>query len=264
MEDYNIDPFMRDGQRLKGRTAIVTGGAYGIGFAAAERFASEGACVVIADIKWHDAAADKLASRFPHVVAITADVTSDESVSDLVAQTIEQFETIDILVNNAAISAELRPGPFEQQSVDDWRRIYEVNVIGVFRTCRAVSSHMRARKSGRIINVASGTAFKGAPGMLHYVASKGAIIAMTRSLANEFGVDNVLVNAVSPGFTLTESVLNAPGVYEHFGSQAINTRAIKRDAVAADVANVIYLFATDDTGFITGQTLAADGGSVFH
>lgn len=255
---------MQDGQRLKGRTAIVTGGAYGIGFAAAERFAAEGARVVIADIKGHDAAADKLASRFRDVVAISADVTSDESVDRLVASTLEQFGTIDILVNNAAISAELQPCPFEQQSVEDWRRIYEVNVIGVFRTCRAVSPHMRARKSGRIINVASGTAFKGAPGMLHYIASKGAIISMTRSLATEFGVDNVLVNAVSPGFTLTESVLNSPGVHEFFAPQAVNNRAIKRDAVATDVANVIYLLASDDAGFITGQTLTADGGSVFH
>lgn len=255
---------MQEGQRLKGRTAIVTGGAYGIGFAAAERFAAEGARVVIADIKGHHAAADKLASRFRDVVAITADVTSDESVNRLVVDTVERFGTIDILVNNAAISAELQPSPFEQQSVEDWRRIYEVNVIGVFRTCRAVSPHMRARKSGRIINVASGTAFKGAPGMLHYIASKGAIISMTRSLATEFGRDNVLVNAVSPGFTLTESVLNSPGVHEFFAPQAVNTRAIKRDAVATDVANVIYLLATDDAGFITGQTLTADGGSVFH
>jgi NAD(P)-dependent dehydrogenase (short-subunit alcohol dehydrogenase family) len=123
---------------------------------------------------------------------------------------------------------------------------------------------MRARKWGRIINIASGTAFKGVPGLLHYVASKGAIISMTRTLATEMGSDNVLVNCVSPGFTLTESVRGSKDVSASYGSQAVATRIIKRDAVAVDVANVIYFFATEEASFITGQTVAADGGSVFH
>jgi NAD(P)-dependent dehydrogenase (short-subunit alcohol dehydrogenase family) len=251
-------------QRLKGRTAIVTGAAYGIGFAAAERFAAEGANVVLADIKGHEAAAARLAERSSGVLAVAADVTSDAQVDSLVQSTLELFGRIDILVNNAAISAELRPGPFEEQSAEDWRRIYEVNVIGVWRMCRAVSPHMRRQKWGRIVNIASGTAFKGAPGMLHYIASKGAIISMTRSLATEFGGDNVLVNAVSPGFTLTESVVASAGVAAYFGPQAVAGRTIKRDAVATDVANAIYFFASADAAFITGQTLTADGGSVFH
>lgn len=137
-------------------------------------------------------------------------------------------------------------------------------MIGVWRMCRAVAPHMRRRKWGRIINIASGTAFKGAPGMLHYIASKGAIISMTRSLATEFGNDNVLVNAVSPGFTMTESVRAAEHITGYFGPQAIAGRVIKREAVATDVANAIYFFASGDSGFITGQTLTADGGSVFH
>lgn len=249
--------------RLKGRTAIVTGAAYGIGFAAAKRFAAEGANVVISDIKGHEEAAALLSRDHPHVLALHADVTSDASVEALVAATVERFGTVDILVNNAAISAELTPTPFAEQSVEDWRRIYEVNVIGVFRMCRAVSPLMQAQRWGRIINIASGTAFKGAPGMLHYVASKGAVMSMTRALANELGSDNVLVNAVSPGFTLTESVLGS-AVHEVFSPQAINTRAIKRDALAVDVANAIFFFASDDGGFVTGQTLTADGGSVFH
>jgi NAD(P)-dependent dehydrogenase (short-subunit alcohol dehydrogenase family) len=123
---------------------------------------------------------------------------------------------------------------------------------------------MRTRKWGRIVNIASGTAFKGAPGLLHYVASKGAIISMTRSLATELGPDNVLVNCVSPGYTLTESVRNSKDVSATYGSQAIAGRIIKRDALAVDVANAIYFFATEEANFITGQTLAADGGSVFH
>ena len=251
-------------RRLEGRTAIVTGAAYGIGYAAAERFAAEGANVVIADILGHEDAAERLSKTSPAVMALTIDVRDDESVAAGVEATIARFGSVDILVNNAAISAELRPGPFEQLSVDDWRRIYEVNVLGAFRMCRAVSPHMRRAKWGRIINIASGTAFKGAPGMLHYIASKGAILSMTRSLATEFGDDNVLVNAVSPGLTITESVAAAGHITGYFQEIATANRIIKRAAVAEDVANAIYFFASTDASFITGQTMAADGGAVFH
>lgn len=246
---------------LQGKVAIITGAAYGIGFAVAQRFVDEGATVVVADIKGGDAAAAKLQGR---AVAIEVDVTSDDSVAALVAETVARFGTVHVLVNNAAISAELHPGPFEEQDAETWKRIYDVNVIGAFRMCRAVSPQMRAQRWGRIVNIASGTAFKGSPGMLHYIASKGAIISMTRSLATEMGMDNVLVNAVSPGLTMTESVRAASHVTDSFGPTAIATRAIKRDAEATDVANAIFFFASKDSGFVTGQTMTADGGSVFH
>lgn len=251
-------------QRLQGRTALVTGAAYGIGYAAAERFAAEGANVMVSDIKGHEEAVERLAHKFPNVRAVVIDVCDDASVAAGVQETLRAFGSVDILVNNAAISAELHPGPFEDQSIDDWRRIYEVNVIGTFRMCRAVSPHMRKAKWGRIINIASGTAFKGAPGMLHYIASKGAILSMTRSLATEFGDDNVLVNAVSPGLTITESVAAAGHVTGYFQEAVMTARILKRPAVAEDVANVIFFFAGDDSGFVTGQTVTADGGSVFH
>ena len=249
--------------QLDGKCAIVTGAAYGIGFAAAKRFAEAGASVVIADIKGHEAAAEQLQAQGATVLALRTDVTDDESVDNLVNAVIARFGRIDILVNNAAISADLKPGPFERASVADWLRIYDVNVVGVFRMCRAVSPYMRAARSGRIINITSGTAFKGVPGLLHYVASKGAIISMTRSLANEFGADGVLVNAVSPGMTLTESVESSPDILKMFDA-AISTRAVKRHAVADDVASVIFFLAGPDSGFVTGQVIAADGGSVFH
>ena len=250
-------------KRLEGRTAIVTGAAYGIGYATAERFAAEGANVVIADIKGHEEAAERLSKSSSTVIPLTIDVRSDESVAAGVEETIARFGSVDILVNNAAISAELHPGPFEQQSVEDWRRIYEVNVIGVFRMCRAVSPHMRKAKWGRIVNIASGTAFKGAPGMLHYIASKGAILSMTRSLATEFGDDNVLVNVVSPGLTITESVAAADHITGYFEQIATGGRILKRKAVAEDVANAIFFFASADSGFVTGQIIAADGGAIF-
>jgi NAD(P)-dependent dehydrogenase (short-subunit alcohol dehydrogenase family) len=249
---------------LEGRCAIVTGAAYGIGFAAAQRFAREGAAVVIADIKGHEAAAASLQAEGLEALAITVDVTSDDNVDSLVAQVMAQYGRIDILVNNAAISAELRPAPFETATAEQWHRIYDVNVVGAFRMCKAVSPHMRAAKWGRIINVTSGAAFVGSAGILHYVASKGAIISMTRALANELGADNVLVNAVSPGFTITESVKSAPDIWGSYIAPAVAARFIKRDALAPDVANVMYFLATDDAGFLTGQTLAADGGGVMH
>ncbi|WP_070151250.1 SDR family NAD(P)-dependent oxidoreductase [Sphingobium phenoxybenzoativorans] len=249
---------------LEGRCAIVTGAAYGIGFAAAQRFAREGAFVVIADIKGHEAAAESLRAEGLNALAVSVDVTSDEDVNGVVAQMMAQQGRIDILVNNAAISAELRPAPFETATAEQWHRIYDVNVVGAFRMCKAVSPHMRAAKWGRIINVTSGAAFVGSAGIMHYVASKGAIIAMTRTLANEFGVDNVLVNAVSPGFTITESVKSAPEIWGDYMAPAIAARFIKRDALAPDVANVMHFLATEDASFMTGQTLTADGGTVMH
>jgi NAD(P)-dependent dehydrogenase (short-subunit alcohol dehydrogenase family) len=191
-------------------------------------------------------------------------VTSDESVEALIARVMERYGRIDILVNNAAISAELKPAPFETEEASDWHRVLEVNVVGVFRMCRAVAPHMRAAKSGRIINVTSGTALKGAPGILHYVASKGAVVSMTRSLANELGSDNIVVNCVSPGFTLTESVAGSRDIMQAYSGAAIQTRFLKRDAYAPDVANVMYFLASDDAAFVTCQIIAADGGSVMR
>ena len=238
--------------RLKGRTAIVTGAAYGIGYAAAERFAAEGASVVIADIKGQDEAAERLRVLYPDVVALNIDVRDDASVAAGVEEVVRRFGSVDILVNNAAVSAELHPTRFEDQAIEDWRRVYDVNVLGVFRMCRAVSPHMRRAKWGRIINLASGTAFKGAPGMLHYIASKGAILSMTRSLATEFGDDNVLVNCVSPGLTMTESVVAADHITGHFQEFAMSSRVLKRAATAEDVANAIFFFASADSAFVTG------------
>lgn len=249
--------------KLKGQCAIVTGAATGIGLAAAKRLAEEGASVVIADIKGHEAAAKDLTAKGLDVVAVTADVSRDESVAALVTVAMERYGRIDIVVNNAAIASGLNPGPFEEKTAEDWLRVYDVNVVGIFRMCRAVSPHMRAAGSGRIINLSSGTAFKGTPGLMQYVASKGAIISMTRALASEFAPDNILVNAVAPGFTLSENVAAKPEL-RPYSEAAIATRLIKRNAYPIDLANVIYFLASPDAGFITGQVIAVDGGSVFH
>ena len=250
--------------RLKERVAIVTGGSTGIGLAIARRLAEEGAAVVIADIKDAAEAAAGLSGPNRQVVPMETDVASEESVSSLVSGTIDRLGRIDILVNNAAVSATLALTPFEKLTVAEWRHVLDVNTIGTFLCCRVVAPHMRARKSGRIVNIASGTAFKGAPFLLHYVASKGAVISMTRALARELGTDNVTVNAVSPGYTLSEGNLGNPDFLAAHRQAAIAGRALQRDAYPEDLVGAVAFLASDAAAFMTGQILAVDGGSVMH
>lgn len=250
--------------RLKDRVAIVTGGSTGIGLAIARRLAEEGSAVVIADIKGAAEAAASLSGDNRQVAAIEADVSSEASVASLVSSTLDRLGHIDILVNNAAVSATLALTPFEKLTVAEWRHVLDVYTIGTFLCCRAVAPHMRAQKSGRIVNIASGTAFKGAPFLLHYVASKGAVISMTRSLARELGRDNVTVNAVSPGYTLSEGNLGNPEFLANHRQAAIAGRALPRDAYPEDLVGAVAFLASDDAAFMSGQILAVDGGSVMH
>jgi NAD(P)-dependent dehydrogenase (short-subunit alcohol dehydrogenase family) len=250
--------------RLKDRVAIVTGGSTGIGLAIARRLAEEGAAVVIADVKGAGEAAASLSGGTRNVASAEADVSSEASVASLVSNTFDRLGRIDILVNNAAVSATLALTPFEKLTVAEWRHVLDVNTIGTFLCCRAVAPHMRAQKSGRIVNIASGTAFKGAPFLLHYVASKGAIISMTRSLARELGSDNVTVNAVSPGYTLSEGNLGNPDFLTAHRQAAIAGRALPRDAYPEDLVGAVAFLASDDAAFMSGQILAVDGGSVMH
>jgi NAD(P)-dependent dehydrogenase (short-subunit alcohol dehydrogenase family) len=250
--------------RLKDKVAIVTGAATGIGLAIAEKLAKEGAHIVIADIRNPARGVEALAAHGLEAAAVEADVASEAGVEKMVAAALARFGTVDILVNNAAISQEIELTPFEQITKAEFERMLSVNTVGVFLCCKAVSPILRAKKWGRIINLTSGTAFKGAPFLLHYIASKGAVMAMTRSLAREFGADNVLVNAVSPGYTLSEGNLANTAFLNAYRKSAIETRAIPRDAWPADISGAVAFLASDDAGFITGQILAVDGGSVYH
>jgi NAD(P)-dependent dehydrogenase (short-subunit alcohol dehydrogenase family) len=250
--------------KLKDKAAIVTGAATGIGLAIALKFAQEGAKVVIADIREPERGVKALSEKGFEALAVEADVASEDGVDRVLRATIDAYGTVDILVNNAAIASGLVLRPFERISRVEFERMLAVNTIGPFLCIRAVAPTMRAKKWGRIINMTSGTAFKGAPFMTDYVASKGAVMTMTRSLARELGPDFVTVNAVSPGYTLSEGNLANTDFLAVYRKAAIETRALPRDAWPDDISGAVAFLASDDAAFVTGQIIAADGGSVYH
>lgn len=244
---------------LERRVAIVTGGAQGIGRKIAEALAEEGARLVIADVQSARETASELGG-----LGVDVDVSDEAACEHMASATMDQFGQIDILVNNAGIYSSLIPTPFDQLSVEEWRRVFDVNVLGMYLATRAVAPYMRAEKCGRIINVASGTPFKGVPFLLHYVASKGAVIAMTRSLARELGSDNVLVNSVAPGFTLSDGVLANSIQVEALRNSSARARALARDQHPEDIVGAVIFFSGDGSAFITGQSLVVDGGAYFN
>jgi len=246
--------------KLAGRTAIVTGAGRGIGKAMAARFAADGASVVIADIEQYDVAAAEMAKSGARTLGIKVDVSSESDTVSMAEETIRTFGRIDVLVNCAAMFATVKLGPFEDIPASEWKRLLEINVLGVALCCKAVTSTMRSQKTGRIINIASGAPLKGVPHFLHYIASKGAVIAMTRGLARELGKDGITVNAIAPGLTVSEATAGRP---EHLRThtESIRSRAIQREEHPEDLVGVASFLASDDAAFMTGQTLVVDGGS---
>jgi len=245
---------------LQGKVAIVTGGAQGIGRAIADRLAADGARIVIADLK----GAEGAAADFADGVGLTVDVSSEDDVARMAAETVERCGAIDILVNNAGLYASLPMRPFEQIPVDEWRQVMDVNVLSMFLTCRAVVPRMREQGGGRIVNISSGTPFRGVPFVLHYVTSKGAIVAFTKALAKELGGDEILVNCVAPGFTMSDGVQENPEVVEALRDVSVSARTIKRDQVPEDVVGAVAFLCGPESTFITGQTMVIDGGQYFH
>jgi NAD(P)-dependent dehydrogenase (short-subunit alcohol dehydrogenase family) len=250
--------------RLKDKVAIVTGGARGIGAAFCEGLAAAGAKVVVSDVLDGNAVAKRISETQTPAIYIRADVTSKQSVENLVADAVREFGTVDILVNNAGLFADLRAKPFLDIDEEEWDKVMTVNVRGTFQCAKAVAPVMIENRNGRIVNIASGTAFKGTPNMLHYVTSKGAVVSMTRSLARELGPHNICVNAIAPGLTMSEAVTAHPDWTGKVSEASVAARAIQRDQVPADLLSTLIFLCSDDSDFVTGQTISVDGGALMR
>ena len=251
-------------ERLHDRVAIITGAAQGIGAAYARAMAQEGATVIIADLDDGEGIAREIRENGGKALNVVTNVSSELSVESLVSTTVKKFGKIDILVSNAALFGKLEAKPFTDISVEEWDNLMAVNVRGVFICVKAVIGQMRKQKYGKIINIASGTLFKGTPHLLHYVTSKGAVMTMTRCLAREVGDDNICVNSLAPGLVMSENVL----AQESFNDAAVDantaTRALQRRQVPEDLIGAMLFLASADSDFMTGQCLVVDGGSVNH
>ena len=238
--------------KLEGRVAIVTGAGQGIGRAIAEKLRAEGASVVVADK--NSETAEKTAAEIGGTAHVT-DVSDPDQVSALVTAAAGQFGKIDILVNDAAIVPFV---PWQDLDFAEWRRVMSVNIDGVFLMCKAVYPHMKAAGYGRIVNIASNVVTAGTPNMAHYVSSKGAVFAFTRSLATEVGQYGITVNAVAPGLTASEGVMASPHA-EAF-EFVVSLQSIPRRGVPADIAPAVAFLASAEAHWITGQMITADGG----
>jgi NAD(P)-dependent dehydrogenase (short-subunit alcohol dehydrogenase family) len=250
---------------LKGKIALVTGGASGIGLGLAAGLAARGCRVVVGDILDQPRLEQAATAVGGECMAVSMDVTNDNQVAAAVAAVQARFGGLDIVVNNAGLYSNISRGPFEDIAVAEWERVFAVNVTGVFRVVKACLPLLKASGYGRILNISSSTVFSGPPNMVHYVSSKGAITAMTKSMARELGLYGITVNAIAPGFTLSSGVLDtAKDGSEAQWERARAARAVKRDQVPDDLIGATCFLASEGAGFITGQTLVVDGGAVMH
>ena len=249
---------------LDGRTAIVTGGAKGIGIAYVEALASAGATVAIADIVTAEHVIARVAASAPDatVFDLPTDVSDETGVETLVSEVMARTGQIDILVNNAAMFSSLPVARFDEIDVGLWDKVMAVNVRGTFLMAKHVAPHMIARRSGKIINISSGTAYKGMAFMLHYVTSKGAVVSFTRALSRELGQHNICVNTLAPGLIMSDSIVANEEHIAKARDKVVASRALQRDAYPDDLIGALLFLASSASDFVTGQTIAVDGGSI--
>ena len=249
---------------LAGAVVLVTGGGRGIGRTYAEGFARAGARLVVADIDGEGAGAvaRALCEAGHEAIAVTADIADHASVAAMVAAALERFGRLDVLVNNASLMSVLPRRSWLEIPEEEWDRVMDVNLRGMFLCCRAVFPAMRAQGRGKIVNIASIRPFEGTRLRLHYTTSKAGVVGFTRALAREVGEFGITVNAVAPGNTLSDSQL-ASSSAAYLAAQ-VQGRAIARAQTPEDLLGAVLFFSAPASDFITGQTLVVDGGGTMH
>ncbi len=251
--------------RLKDKVAIITGAARGIGAAFAVGFAKEGAKIVIGDIRDGEQTLEAVKKAGSEALYVKTDVTNQDQCHALAKAAIDRFGAIDILVNNAGILVQIKP--FTEVTTEEWMQIMATNTLGPFHCTKAVFPYMKDR-GGKIINISSGTVFEGVPGLPHYVASKGAVMAFTRAMARELGDYNITVNSIAPGFTHSEGgdefdrVKKFPGV--PLDELQIPQKCIKKPNFPEHLVGAALYFASDDSKQVSGQLIIQDGGLSLH
>jgi len=252
--------------RLQNKVTVITGAAHGIGKAYARRFAEEGAQVIVADVDaaGGEATAKMLLDAGFSAWARTTDVTNYADVEGLMKEILQRFGRIDVLLNNAAIyvTQKLWKGPVEELELAEWDRVLEVNLKGVFICSKAAIPIMKRQRSGKIINIASGTFFSGSGDMPHYTTAKGGVVALTRVMARQLGQWGINVNCMTPGSTMSEESVTEDVMKRREGS--VDKRCFKRVETPADIVGTALFLASPDSDFMTGQLLVVEGGGIMH
>jgi len=246
---------------LEGKTIIVTGGATGIGQAFALTSAAHGAKVMVADMNPADETLDLIRSNGGEAEYVKTDVSDEASAKAMAKATQDWSGRVDGLINNAAYFREVKLTPFEEISSEIWDRIFDVNVKGIWQCCKGVMPAMRDSGGGSIINISSVVAVAGQPGYLHYVATKGAVLSMTKGLAKECGKDNVRVNTIAPGFVITDATKDRPIEWQQ---SFLKARAISREERPTDLAGTAVYLMSELSAFVSGQTIVVDGGHIMY
>jgi NAD(P)-dependent dehydrogenase (short-subunit alcohol dehydrogenase family) len=245
--------------RFDGKSVIITGGGGKIGKAYAMGFAKEGAKVALPDIASSDHVVKAIQDMGGTAISMACDVSNEKSVKAMVDSVAKQFGTVDVLVNNAAYFMTVKKSPFWEMDVDEFDKAMAVNVRGSWLCAKAAFPYMKQQGKGKIINISSGTALNGGQNYIHYVTSKGALIAMTRAMAKEVGDYNICDNTVSPGFVVTEGRAVDPA----FNASRVSNRAFKRVQVENDLDGTVMFLSSSESDFMTGQLLNVDGGAHF-
>ena len=249
--------------RLQDKVAVVTGAARGIGATLAKAFATEGAKVIVTDIADTAATVGAIKTAGGHALGVEMDVTSNTDIAAMVKVAESAFGPIECLLNNAGMFATMKLKPFWEISEDEWDQVLRVNVRGGFQVVKGVLPSMRRAGRGKIVNISSGTVFHGGGGHMHYVTSKGGVMAMTRSMARELSGANITVNSVAPGYTESDGTRENETLHIARGP-TIASRVIKRDMVPDDLVGAILFLMTPDSDFMSGQMLNVDGGRYMY